>query len=108
MVLSDGPTADPSRAVAQQRAKDSSCFPALHLPGGAGGAQGTLSSQSAGAGPREEQGPRRPGKEKLDGRQTPFLSSRRDDLHVRDCWEQPGALPFHKRLMDTGEAIILF
>lgn len=27
---------------------------------------------------------------------------------MSDCWEQPGALPFHKRLMDTGEAIILF
>lgn len=59
MVLSAGPTTDPSPAVPLQRAKDSSCLPALHLPGGA---QGTLSSQSAGAGPTEKQGPCRPAK----------------------------------------------
>lgn len=52
MVLSERSMTDPRQAVLLHRAKDSSCLPR--------GAQGTLSSQSAGAGPREKQSPCRP------------------------------------------------
>ena len=104
--------------------------PALpaHSPhsGGTRGAQGTLGSPRAHGRSlpysrctspgRARALPRKPrglqtsevGREELDEGESPYLISRCDDLHVRRCWKQPGALPFHKRLMDRGKAVTLF